>query len=160
MRVLYPEKFNKIPHFIRTSILDSSWKLQQWVTERPKAHWKHICSYYYELVNPNSITALISLLYHIFIFILSITVVGPIFWILFIPFFTIFEILRSQFVDIWRTYMIVLSLSIQTFTLRTDVSMSGVLKGSEDSWGYGQVLPLLLLISPLMSSWELFTSKS
>ncbi|KAI1408119.1 hypothetical protein F5Y13DRAFT_173041 [Hypoxylon sp. FL1857] len=93
------------------------------------------------------------------IFCLSLILMQSFFWILFIPTFTSMEVLRSRTTSIWRIYLGLFWASMQVLRTRANARSSNVIKGSEDEWGFGQVLPLLLLILPGMSLLEVYQGK-
>ncbi|KAI1381598.1 hypothetical protein F4677DRAFT_403556 [Hypoxylon crocopeplum] len=78
------------------------------------------------------------------------------FWILFIPTLTILELLRSQIINLWRIYSVVLSATLSLVDTRNGARDEEAINGDENEWGFGQLLPVLLLMLPIMSILETY----
>lgn len=72
---------------------------------------------------------------------------------LFLLTFTVSEIIYSVLIDIFRIYASLLWGTILLFRFKWGASDHGM-DGSENDWGFGQLLPLLLLILPIVAAWE------
>lgn len=81
------------------------------------------------------------------------------FWLIFIPFFTLAELLRSNILSHWRTYSALLWATIILYDLKQDLWLKRHTIGNEDEWKFGQLLPLFLLILPVMSILEVYQGK-
>ncbi|KAI1781259.1 hypothetical protein F4818DRAFT_33796 [Hypoxylon cercidicola] len=77
-------------------------------------------------------------------------------WTLFLPIFTISEILKSNILNIWRVYSALLWATMIIAETKQEVNSDDLIDGSESDWGFGQLLPLFLLILPVMAIVELF----
>lgn len=80
-------------------------------------------------------------------------------FILFLFWFTLFEILKSTVMDL---YSILTTLFHATYTIadyRETAKYRG-LKGDEDTWGFGQILPMLLLALPVFQILEIFYGRN
>ncbi|GAB7358878.1 hypothetical protein MBLNU230_g4101t1 [Neophaeotheca triangularis] len=66
------------------------------------------------------------------------------------------EILGSQAFEYIRTWMILLQTTIMTFHKRSEAASDGLMEGTEKTWGFGQVVPLLLLALPLLNISEIY----
>lgn len=80
-------------------------------------------------------------------------------WTLFLPVFTISEILKSDILNIWRVYSALLYATMYIAYTKHDAVFYDLIEGSESDWGFGQLLPLFLLILPVMAIVELFQGK-
>lgn len=74
--------------------------------------------------------------------------------------FALFEVWYSINFDLFRTYLILVVSTWGVYSLRQEAKNSHYLQGEEDSWGFGQILPLLLLALPLFQSIETVFGKS
>lgn len=72
--------------------------------------------------------------------------VGPIFIII----FTIRELLDSQSMSLTRTFFYLIQSTNAVAWARRKAQRNGR-EGSEDTWGFGQILPMLLLALPILS---------
>ncbi|KAI1767021.1 hypothetical protein GGR53DRAFT_527718 [Hypoxylon sp. FL1150] len=75
---------------------------------------------------------------------------------LFLPIFTLSEILKSDILNIWRVYSALLWATMTIAETKNDAISYDLIQGSESDWGFGQLLPLFLLILPAMAIVELF----
>ncbi|KAJ4123024.1 hypothetical protein NW768_010016 [Fusarium equiseti] len=81
-----------------------------------------------------------------FLWLLLEALVGPIF----IIFFTIRELLDSQSMSLTRTFFYLIQSTNAVAWARMKAQKNGR-EGSEDTWGFGQILPMLLLALPILS---------
>ncbi len=72
---------------------------------------------------------------------------------------TVSEILSARVLDIWRIIGTVLWGTLQIVNMKSAASDNGM-EDTEDGWGFGQIVPLLLLGLPLMSVWEVIEGQS
>lgn len=79
--------------------------------------------------------------------------------ILFILALTLREVLFSFFFDLLRIFTFIVQITVNVADLRNQASKHGR-DGDEDTWGYGQILPMLLLALPLLAFLELLSRKS
>ncbi|KAI2632268.1 hypothetical protein GGR54DRAFT_635034 [Hypoxylon sp. NC1633] len=111
--------------------------------------------------NTKTGAASIMVMYHGMIYGLLSIVTGTLFLVLFVPIFTVSELLMSHSVGLWRTYAGLLVVTIAIAGIRKETSSEDVVRGgSENKWGFGQILPLVLLILPAMSLLEAYQGKS
>lgn len=80
-------------------------------------------------------------------------------WILFLPVFMLSEILKSDILNIWRVYSALLWATMIIADIKQEAIADDLIDGSESDWGFGQLLPLFLLILPVMAIIELFEGK-
>jgi hypothetical protein len=79
----------------------------------------------------------------------------------FIIFFSIIQILTSTFFDLYRIWITLYLTTQQVLALRDNASKlvaadgSQAMKGNENTWGFGQILPMLLLALPISQIWEM-----
>lgn len=67
--------------------------------------------------------------------------------------FTLCEVLNSEVLDLQRIWLLLIT-SIQTiFVLRDYAGRNGRV-GNEDGWGFGQAVPIFLLLIPLSTILE------
>lgn len=71
-------------------------------------------------------------------------------WLLFVISFTLREISSSLYFDLARIFMYLYQTTWAVSSARNKAASNGR-DGPEDSWGFGQILPLLLLALPLFS---------
>lgn len=69
---------------------------------------------------------------------------------------TVSELLFSSILDIFRNYCLVLMGTLSVYTLKQQAASIGM-QGNESQWGFGQLLPLLLLILPSLTTLEIVT---
>lgn len=67
------------------------------------------------------------------------------------------EFVDSQAFDLLRAWYLLLRGNVNVFTERFIVA--GVLSGSEDQWGFGQVLPMMMLALPFLKLLELYYGR-
>jgi hypothetical protein len=67
---------------------------------------------------------------------------------------TFSEICYSVTLDLFRIYASLLWATTLLLTLRNGAAENGM-EGDESDWGFGQLLPLLLLILPVLAAWEI-----
>jgi hypothetical protein len=72
-------------------------------------------------------------------------------FLIFLLFFSISEIIT---IDLFRIYASLLWAAASLFSLKWSAVENGM-DGSENDWGFGQLLPLLLLILPVFAAWEI-----
>ncbi|KAI1073520.1 hypothetical protein F5B20DRAFT_566837 [Whalleya microplaca] len=84
------------------------------------------------------------------------TFVKPWVWTLSLIAFTAAELFRSLIVDLWRLFGSLLWCTASIFKLRSAAASHDLIDGNETEWGFGQILPLLLLALPLMSIVEYY----
>ncbi len=77
------------------------------------------------------------------------------FWVV----FAIFEIYFSASFDLFRTYLIMVTTTIGIYSIRS-TAREYYLTGSEDTWGFGQIMPMLLLALPVFAAVEVVFGKS
>jgi hypothetical protein len=70
--------------------------------------------------------------------------------ILFITFFTLRELYCSMFINLTRIYIYLFQTTSSVYWARNQAATRGM-EGEEDTWGFGQILPLLLLALPLFA---------
>ncbi|KAI8966190.1 hypothetical protein F5Y11DRAFT_310696 [Daldinia sp. FL1419] len=155
MRYLYPTILRRIPR-ISSFILRRFGKSLGWIERKTIQHAQRLDALRESYKDRRLATMYFKLCYRRTAYILVSVIARLAFWVAFIPVFTFVEIARSHFIDIWRAYTVTLAWTIEVISVKQDVSSSGIMKGSENIWGFGQILPLLLLILPVMSTWELF----
>ncbi|KAI1658887.1 hypothetical protein F4813DRAFT_395299 [Daldinia decipiens] len=155
MRCLYPTIFRRIPR-ISNFILTCFEGMLHWIDKKSSQYVQTANSTYQLYTETQSIKAFVTLSYHWAMYTIVTIIVRPIFWVIFILVFTFQEIIRSHFIDIWRAYTVTLALIIEVISIKQDAVSSEVINGSENKWGFGQILPLLLLVLPVMSTWEVF----
>ncbi|KAI0882609.1 uncharacterized protein GGS22DRAFT_195829 [Annulohypoxylon maeteangense] len=80
-------------------------------------------------------------------------------WFLLLPSFTLIEILTSRIVDLWRIYSALLWATISVIKLGKYASSHQSIQGDESGWGFGQILPLLLLLLPATSVLEIYQGE-
>ncbi len=78
---------------------------------------------------------------------------------IFIFFVTISEILKSTIVDLWRVYTTLVWATSLLHSTRKEAAEGNGMVGSEEEWDFGQLLPILLLILPLMAAMEVYYGK-
>jgi len=76
-------------------------------------------------------------------------------YILFVLFFLISEVLFSTVFDIARLYIVLIWGTSWLKYLKEDAPRQGI-TGSENEWGFGQILPLLLLALPFFAIMEIY----
>lgn len=74
-------------------------------------------------------------------------------WSLSAYIFVITEILSSQAFELQRCWTVIINNIYYTFELRSSAVEKGR-EGDEDAWGFGQAVPMFLLILPLALIWE------
>lgn len=79
-------------------------------------------------------------------------------WLLFFISFTLREICFSLYFDLARIFMYLFQTTYSVLWARDIAAAHGRI-GQEDSWGFGQILPLLLLALPLFSLLEAVYGK-
>lgn len=67
--------------------------------------------------------------------------------------FVVTEIFWSQAFELQRSWVIIIGSIYSTFELRSKAIERGR-EGDEDAWGFGQAVPMFLLILPLALIWE------
>lgn len=72
--------------------------------------------------------------------------------------FTMCEILFSEAFELIRNWAMLLVNVIEVFELRSKASAQGR-RGDEDTWGFGQAVPMFMLILPLCTLFELYWGK-
>ncbi|KAI0181233.1 hypothetical protein GGR52DRAFT_567468 [Hypoxylon sp. FL1284] len=77
------------------------------------------------------------------------------FWTLLTPVMMVLEMLRSDWLVLLRIYPIVAFSVTNLIGAKSSMNKSDLIEGSENDWGFGQILPLFLLILPTMSFVEL-----
>lgn len=80
-------------------------------------------------------------------------------WFLFVISFTLREIVSSLYFDLARIFLYLYQTTFSVKWARDNAASEGR-DGQEDSWGFGQILPLLLLALPLASFVEAVYGKS
>ncbi|KAI1460974.1 hypothetical protein F4805DRAFT_416181 [Annulohypoxylon moriforme] len=90
---------------------------------------------------------------------LPLLIVQSLIWLLLLPSFTLLEILTSRIVDLWRIYSALLWATISVAQLKQYASSHQSIQGNEGGWGFGQILPLLLLLLPATSVLEIYQGK-
>ncbi|KAI0476560.1 hypothetical protein GGR56DRAFT_643353 [Xylariaceae sp. FL0804] len=73
-----------------------------------------------------------------------------------IALYTVHQIFKSEVIDLWLTYMMLGYETIAIYQIKALGSSTGERIGSENVWGFGQILALLLLILPLMSILDVY----
>jgi hypothetical protein len=79
--------------------------------------------------------------------------------------FTLIQIFSSQIVDLCRIWATLFYATYNVAIIReqaahaTTVEGNPALRGNENTWGFGQILPLLLLMLPGTQVWEMVWSK-
>jgi hypothetical protein len=85
---------------------------------------------------------------------------------IFVVYFTILQVLDSRIVDLYRVWATLFYASNAVLAIRrqarTTLTADGlpVLDGDEDTWGFGQILPMLLLALPASQLYEMVWGKS
>jgi hypothetical protein len=77
---------------------------------------------------------------------------------IFILIFTVIEIVSSVNFEIYRNFVLFVVGTLSVFLLRAQAENNGM-NGDEDKWGFGQILPLLLLALPFFESIELIFGR-
>lgn len=77
-------------------------------------------------------------------------------WFFLIIIFTVVGLLGSRIVIVWRIYSTLLMLTIILLRTKQEVRSQQLIEGDEDEWGFGQILPLLLLLLPATSLLEIY----
>lgn len=72
--------------------------------------------------------------------------------------FLLRELLFSQFLELLRVFVYLIQLTVNINWARFNASSEGR-EGDEDTWGFGQVLPMLLLALPLFAFFESIVCK-
>lgn len=81
-------------------------------------------------------------------------------WGVFVFAFVLTEIVASNLVNLLRVFGIVLIATVGVANMRRLASYSGEMEGSENEWGFGQIMPMLLLILPVMSIVQSFEGNT
>ncbi|KAI0848553.1 hypothetical protein F5Y00DRAFT_262341 [Daldinia vernicosa] len=155
MRYLYPTIFRRIPR-ISKIVLTRFEATLRWIDKKAFEHLQSINSTYQVYIDNKSMKAFATLSHSRLIYTIITIIMRPIFWVIFVPVFTCQEVMSSHLIDIWRAYTATLAWTIEVLSIKQDAVSTGVINGSENKWGFGQILPLFLLILPAMSTWELF----
>ncbi|KAI1091469.1 hypothetical protein F5B19DRAFT_458473 [Rostrohypoxylon terebratum] len=80
-------------------------------------------------------------------------------WVLLVIIFTLMGLLGSRIVIVWRIYSALLVSTILLLRVKQEVKSQGLINGDEDEWGFGQILPLLLLLLPATSLLEIYQGE-
>ena len=80
-------------------------------------------------------------------------------WAVFWPVFALYEISLSNIVDMWRVFGTLLMATWAIVNLKRLSASSGEMQGNENEWGFGQLLPVLLLILPILSVMQTLEGK-
>ena len=75
---------------------------------------------------------------------------------IFITCYTLVRLYHSTVLDILRDFVLLMISTLLIVVLRSSARSHG-LQGSEDSWGFGQILPMLLLALPLFQIGEMLS---
>lgn len=86
-------------------------------------------------------------------------------FLFFLVYFTIIQIFVSRFVDLCRIWITLYYATNAVLSIRRLVAQvitvdgSLALSGNENTWGFGQILPMLLLALPASQVWEMVWGK-
>lgn len=72
----------------------------------------------------------------------------------FLVWFSLSQILKSSILDLWRIMSGLVWATNSIVSLRENVSQL-TMHGDENVWGFGQILPMLLLALPVAQLWEM-----
>ncbi|OTB04254.1 hypothetical protein M426DRAFT_11877 [Hypoxylon sp. CI-4A] len=149
IHLLYPDFFKWLGRFLRLSPLPLLLKFREW-TNRKRFEYNMEADK--KTRNFTGTCRRVS-----FGFLLS--TFQCMFWLLFLPTFTIWELVRSYIINVGRIFSVLLWASLSISRIKGEVAKYDLIKGDEYKWGFGQILPLLLLILPAMQVYETYKGK-
>jgi hypothetical protein len=87
-------------------------------------------------------------------------------FIIFLLYFTVIQIIFSSLFDLYRIWVTLFYITSQVIDIRIQAANAltadgnPAMIGSENTWGFGQILPMLLLALPISQVWEMVFGKS